>query len=84
MANNTQVLELHAKGMPPSRIAENLGCMPEYVRATLRRKGLKSHSERLEMKMAVAYRNALGDIVNSDTIAEAKRIAKAVLRSSTP
>lgn len=37
MANQFQVYELHERGLTATEIAERLECMPEYVRATLRR-----------------------------------------------
>ena len=46
MARKHEVLALHAKGMSSPEIAGHLGCMAEYVRATLQRAGLRSHSKR--------------------------------------
>lgn len=46
MARKHEVLALHAKGMSSPEIAGHLGCMDEYVRATLQRAGLRSHSKR--------------------------------------
>lgn len=40
MATKHQVLALYAEGFPSRIIADRLDCMPEYVRATLKRAGL--------------------------------------------
>lgn len=46
MANKEQVISCHARGWTNRRIADELGCLPEYVSATLRRQNLTPNYER--------------------------------------
>lgn len=48
MANKHQVLELLAKGLTPKKVAEELGCRPEYVRATRLRAEITGYANSFE------------------------------------
>ncbi len=76
MACKKDVLERHALGWSNNRIAASLECMPEYVRATIRRNGLAPNSERSEIHRSNHYRDALSEILDAPTLIEARRIAK--------
>lgn len=58
MATKNEVLALYGQGCSIAEIADRLGCMTAYVRATLRRAGITRSDTVKSLEMKVAYHRA--------------------------
>ncbi len=67
MANKHDVLDLYSRGVSTKEISMRLGCLPEYVRATLRRNGLARTCKEYRVDQLIKRRHELSDELKSVT-----------------